>query len=122
MLSRQSPEAPFEHGSSRLERYLRANRFKLALIVVIAEALLVAFGVLSFWVSLVIAACLLVLFVLFHRDLHGWLRELAWIVAFSQSAGVLVFALALAAVILLVVAVVGLALAVLGLLLFGRRF
>lgn len=101
-----------EHGSSQSERYLHANRFKLALILVIAEALLVAFGAFSLWLSVVIAGCLLALCLLFRRELSGTSRELAWIVAASQAAGVLVFVLALVTAVLIVIAVVVLAVAV----------
>jgi hypothetical protein len=110
-----------EHGSSRSERFLHSNRFKLTLILVIVEALLVAFGALSFWLAIVIAGCLLVLYLLFHRELSGAPRELAWIVAASQALGVLVFVLVLVTAVLVVIAVVVLAIAVLAALLVDRR-
>jgi ABC-type antimicrobial peptide transport system permease subunit len=110
-----------DHGSSRAERFLRSNRYKLILSVVIVEALLVALGALSFWLAVVIAGCLLVLFLLFRRELSGASRELAWIVAGSQALGVLVFVLVLVTAVLLVVAVVVLAIAVLASLLVNRR-
>jgi hypothetical protein len=109
-----------DHGSSQSERFLRSNRYKLVLVLVIVEALLVAFGGLSFWVAVVVAGCLLALFLLFRRELTGAPRELAWIVAASQALGVLVFVLVLVAVALLVVAVVVLAIVVLASL-FGER-
>jgi hypothetical protein len=112
---------PVEHGSSQSARYLHANRFKLALIVVIVEALLVAFGALSLWLAVVIAGCLLALFLLFRRELSGTPRELAWIVAASQAAGVLVFVLVLVTAVLVVITVVVLAIAVIVALLVDRR-
>jgi hypothetical protein len=114
-------QSAIEHGSSQAERFLHSNRFKLTLAVVIVEALLVAFGALSFWLTVVIAGCLLALYLLFRRELSGLPRELAWIVVASQALGVLVFALALVAVVMVVVAIVVLAIAVLASLLVGRR-
>ena len=117
----QMGQPTIDHKSSQVERFLRANRYKLILGLVIAEALLVAFGALSFWLAVVIAGCLLVLYLLFRRELSGSLRELAWIVAASQALGVLVFVLVLVTAALVLVAVVVLAIAVLASLLAGRR-
>jgi len=110
-----------DHGSSQAERLLYANRFKLTLGLVIVEALLVAFGALSFWLALVIAGCLLALYLLFRRELSGAPKELAWIVAASQALGALVFVLVLITAALVVVAVVVLAIAVLVSLFAERR-
>jgi|SRR5450759_929123 len=110
-----------DHGSSQAERFLYSNRYKLILSLVIVEALLVALGAISFWLAIVIAGCLLVLYLLFHRELSGSPRELAWIVAASQALGVLVFVLVLVTAALVVVAVVVLAIAVLASLLMDRR-
>jgi len=114
-------QSAIEHGSSQSERFLRSNRFKLTLGVVIVEALFVAFGALSFWLAVVIAGCLLTLYLLFRRELSGSPRELAWIVAASQALGVLVFVLALVTVVMVVVAIVVLAIAVLVALFAERR-
>jgi uncharacterized membrane protein len=119
--SRLEVPPPIDHGSSQTERWLRANRFKLVLALVIIEALLIAFGVLGFWLALVIAACVIVLYLLFARYLSGTAHELAMIAAASQAGGILVFALALAAVVFLVVVVVILALAVLVAIFVPRR-
>jgi len=110
-----------DHESSQAERFLYSNRYKLILSLVIVEALLVALGAISFWLAIVIAGCLLVLYLLFHRELSGSPRELAWIVAASQALGVLVFVLVLVTAALVVVAVVVLAIAVLASLLMDRR-
>ena len=110
-----------DHGSSQVERFLAANRYKLILSLVIVEALFVAVGALSFWIAIVVAACLLVLYLLFRRELSGTSRELAWIVAASQALGVLVFVLVLVTAALVVVAVVVLAIVVLASLLAERR-
>jgi hypothetical protein len=110
-----------DHGSSQIERFLHSNRYKLVLAVVIVEALLVAFGALSFWLAVVVAGCLLALYLLFRRELSGSPRELAWIVAASQALGVLVFVLALVTAALVVAVVVVLAIVVL-VSLFSDRF
>ncbi len=110
-----------DHGSSQSERFLRSNRYKLTLALVIVEAILVAVGALDFWLALVIAGCLLALYMLFRRELSGSSRELAWIVAASQALGVLVFVLAFVAVALVVVAIVVLAIAVAASLFAERR-
>ena len=117
----QMGQPTIDHKSSQGERFLHANRYKLILGLVIVEALLVAFGTLSFWLAVVIAGCLLVLYLLFRRELSGSPRELAWIVAASQALGVLVFVLVLVTAALVVVAVVVLAIAVLASLLADRR-
>lgn len=110
-----------DHRSSHAERFLYSNRYKLTLGLVIAEAILVALGALSFWLAVVIAGCLLTLYLLFRRELSGSPRELAWIVAASQALGVLVFVLVLVTAALVVVAIVVLAIAVLASLLADRR-
>ena len=114
-------QAAIEHGSSRSGRFLHTNRFRIALIIVIVEALLVAFGAIALWLAVVIAAGVLVLYLLGRKELSGSARELAWIVAASQAVGVLVFFLTLVAIVLVIVALVVLALAALGALLFERR-
>ncbi len=110
-----------DHRSSQIERFLSSNRYKLVLGIVIVEALLVAFNALSFWLAVVIAGCLLVLYLLFRRELTGSPSELAWIVAASQALGVLVFVLVLVTAALVVVAVVVLAIVVLASLFSDRR-
>jgi hypothetical protein len=114
-------QATIEHGSSRLNRFLHANRFRIALIIVIVEALLVAFSAIALWLAVVIAAGVLALYLLGRKELSGSARELAWIVAASQAVGVLVFVLTLVAIVFVIVALVVLALAALGALLIERR-
>jgi hypothetical protein len=110
-----------DHGSSKTTRFLYANRIRLALVIVVVEALLVAFGALSFWVAIAIAAVVLILYIFGRRELSGSARELAWIVTASQAAGIFVFVFALVAIVLVVIALVVLALGVLGALLFEHR-
>jgi hypothetical protein len=110
-----------DHGSSQAERFLYSNRYKLILALVVVEALAVAVHALSFWLAIVVAGCLLVLYLLFRRELSGTARELAWIVAASQALGVLAFVLVVVTAALVVVAIVVLAIAVLASLLMDRR-
>jgi hypothetical protein len=110
-----------EHGSSKASRSLHANRFRIALVIVVVEALLVAFGVIPFWLAIAIAAGVLALYLFGRRELSGTARELAWIAAASQAVGILVFVFALIAIVLVVIALVVLAVAVLGALLLERR-
>ena len=110
-----------EHGASKTERFLRANRFKIALAALLAETLIVYIGGLGLWFALVVAGCLLVAYLLWHRQLHGTPSALAWIVAASQAVGVLVFVLALVAFVLVIGALVVLALVTIAALLVERR-
>ena len=116
-----SSRAAIEHGSSKSERFLRANRYKLALILVLAESVVIAFGSLTVWLALVVGGCLLVLYLLWREHLSGPAREFAWIVAASQAVGVLLFVFALVTIELVIGALVVLALATLGALLIERR-
>jgi hypothetical protein len=122
---RRGEQIAIEHGSSQAGRFLHANRFKLALVLVIVEALLVAADPPRFWpLSMVIAGCLLVLYLLFRRELSGTAQEIAWIVAASQAFGVFVFTLAaiiVVTMVLVVVAVAVLAIIALFALLIDRR-
>ena len=110
-----------EQGSSKSSRFLHANRFRIALIIVIVEALLVAFNAIALWLAVVIAAGVLVLYLLGRKELSGSARELAWIFAASQAVGVLVFFLTLVAIVVVIIALVVLALTALGALLVERR-
>ena len=117
----QSSPRTIDQGSSKWERFVYVNRYKLALAVVIVEALLVALSGISLWLVLVIGGLVLALFLLVRQELSGLGRQLAWVGAASQAIAVLVFVLVLVAAILVIVAVVVLALAVLGALFWGRR-
>jgi len=118
--SQLSPRT-IDHGSSKWERFVRVNRYKLALAVVIVEALLVALGGISLWLAVIIGGLALVLYLLVRQELSGIGRELAWVGAASQAIGVLVFVLVLVAAFLVILVVVMLALAVLGALFWERR-
>jgi len=119
--NRSGEQTAIEHGSSKYSRFLHANRFRIALVIVIVEALLVAFNAIALWLAVVIAAGVLVLYLLGREELSGSARELAWIFAASQAVGVLVFFLTLMAIVVVIVALIVLALATLGALLIERR-
>jgi hypothetical protein len=116
-----SNTAAIEHGSSKSERFLRANRYKLALILVLVESVVIAFGSVTVWLALIVGGCLLALYLLWRQHLSGPARELAWIVAASQAVGVLIFVFALVTIVLVIGALVVLAVATLGALLIERR-
>ncbi|MGZ4462148.1 MAG: hypothetical protein ACXVZP_04855, partial [Gaiellaceae bacterium] len=103
-----------EHGSSRVERFLRANRLQIALAIALAEAILVLVHTIPWIVALVVAGLVLVAYMLRGRDLHGEAQQLAWVLALSQVfvlfvpllfAFALVLAIAAACVLALLMAV-----------------
>lgn len=111
-----------EHGSSPSGRWLRKYRGRLALWIAVAEGLLVLLGVIPRWPALLVAAGLLLFYVLVGRNLSSdKLREVSWIAAVSQLfialLPVLVALLTFAAIFALAV----LAVVALGLLWFDRR-
>ena len=105
-----------EHDSTRGGRWLRRYRARLALWIAVAEGVLVLLGVIPGWTALLVAAGLLLFYVLLGRNLPtDTARQLSWIAAVSQLfvalLPILVAVVTVAAVIALVVlALVGLAL------------
>jgi len=75
-----------EHGTSRSGRWLRARRFRIALIIAAAEAIIVAvFHDVSRWTVIGIAVLAVVLYVFAGRDSkHDTFRQATWIFAVSQ--------------------------------------
>jgi hypothetical protein len=85
-----------EAGSTRIGRWLRERRLRLALWVAVVEGLLVALTHdLTRWTVLVIAVIVLAFYVLAGRTM-GWDvgRQLSWIAAASQALAILVVILA----------------------------
>jgi hypothetical protein len=85
-----------EAGSTRIGRWLRERRLRLALWVAVVEGLLVALTHdLTRWTVLVIAVIVLAFYVLAGRNM-GWDvgRQLSWIAAASQALAILVVILA----------------------------
>jgi hypothetical protein len=98
-----------EAGSTRIGRWLRERRLRLALWVAVVEGLLVALTHdLTRWTVLVIAIIVLAFYVLAGRSMR-WdvARQLSWIAAASQALAILVvivaFVLGLVAIFLVAV-------------------
>jgi hypothetical protein len=111
-----------EHRSTRTSRWLRANRLRIALVVAIAEAVLVVFGVIDVLPALLVAGLVVAAyFWLAQRLRPGWARDALWIGAVSQTLVALVPVLVLVVGTLALIAVGLLAAVVLLLLLTGRH-
>jgi hypothetical protein len=85
-----------EGGSTRMGRWLRERRLRLALWVAIIEGLLVALTHdLTRWTVLVIAVIVLAFYIVAGRSMR-WdvARQLSWIAAASQSLAILVIIVA----------------------------
>ena len=95
-----------ESGTTRVGRWLRERRLRLALWVAVAEGLLVALTHdLTRWTVLVIAVIVLAFYIVAGRSMR-WdvARQLSWIAAASQALAILViivaFILGLVAIVL----------------------
>jgi hypothetical protein len=111
-----------EHGSSAGGRWLRRYRARLALWIAVAEGLLVLLDVIPGWTALIVAAALLLFYVLLGRNLPtDTLRQVAWIAAVSQIFVALLPALLALVTVAAVVALAVLALVALALLAVDRR-
>jgi hypothetical protein len=85
-----------EAGSTRVGRWLRERRVRLALWVAVIEGLIVALTPdLTRWTVLVIAAIVLAFYMVAGRNM-SWdvARQLSWIAAASQALAILVVILA----------------------------
>ena len=97
-----------EGGSTRIGRWLRERRLRLALWVAVVEGLLVALTPdLTKWTVLVIGAILLAFYIVAGRAMR-WdvARQLSWIAAASQALAILVVILAFVLKLVAIVAVV----------------
>jgi hypothetical protein len=97
-----------EGGSTRMGRWLRERRLRLALWVAVIEGILVALTPdLTKWTVLVIGAVLLAFYMVAGRNM-GWDvgRQLSWIAAASQALAILVVVLAFVLKLVAIVAVV----------------
>ncbi|HYY63303.1 MAG TPA: hypothetical protein VE688_01720 [Gaiellaceae bacterium] len=75
-----------EHGSSRIGRWLRARRVRIAFWIAVAEGVLVVFHAISWWAA--IAVAVLVVggwFTFAHRLRSDTARQAGWIAAVSQA-------------------------------------
>jgi apolipoprotein N-acyltransferase len=97
-----------EGGSTRIGRWLRERRLRLALWVAVVEGLLVALTPdLTKWTVLVIGAILLAFYIVAGRNMR-WdvARQLSWIAAASQALAILVVILAFVLKLVAIVAVI----------------
>jgi hypothetical protein len=97
-----------EAGSTRIGRWLRERRLRLALWVAVIEGLLVALTPdLTKWTVLIIGVVLLAFYMVAGRHLR-WdvARQLSWIAAASQALAILVVILAFVLKLVAIVAVV----------------
>jgi hypothetical protein len=111
-----------EHGSTRSQRWLRANRTRIALWIAIIEGVLVVFDVIDVLPALLIAALVVAAYFWLSQRLRaGLARDALWVGAVSQAMVALVPVLVLVVGTLALIAVGILAAVVLVLLLTGRR-
>ena len=97
-----------EGGSTRIGRWLRERRLRLALWVAVIEGLLVAITPdLTKWTVLVIGTILLAFYIVAGRNMRWDVgRQLTWIAAASQALAILVVILAFVLKLVAIVAVV----------------
>jgi hypothetical protein len=75
-----------EHGSSRVGRWLRVRRVRVAFWIAVAEGILIVFHGISWWAAIAIAVLVVVgWFSLAHRLRSDTARQLGWIAAVSQA-------------------------------------
>jgi hypothetical protein len=89
-------QSAIEGGSSRVGRWLRERRLRLALWIAVLEGLVVALrGDISRWTVVVVAALVLIVYMLVRQNIR-WdaARQVVWIVAASQVLAVLVVIMA----------------------------
>jgi len=96
-----------EAGSTRIGRWLRERRLRLALWVAVIEGLLVALTHdLTKWTVLIIGAILLAFYMVAGRNMRWDVgRQLSWIAAVSQALAILVVILAFVLRLVAIVAV-----------------
>lgn len=111
-----------EHRSSRLSRWLRARRLRIALLIGALETVWIIFTDATWRWAVVIAAAAFLFHIFIGRKVRfESVRQLSWTAAASQFMPVLVPLLAAVAFVVVVVAVVILALVVVALLIVERR-
>jgi hypothetical protein len=111
-----------EHGASRLGRWLRVRRLRLALLVGALETIAIVFTGATWRWALVAAALVFAFYWLVGRNTkHDAVRQLSWTAAASQLMPVVVPVLAAFVATLVIVAVVALALVMVALLYLDRR-
>jgi hypothetical protein len=116
-------QAPvLEHGSTRYERWLRANRLKIALWIAFIEGILVVFDVIDVLPALLVAGLVVVAYFWLSTRLRpGLARDALWTGAVSQALVAMVPVLVLVVGTLALIGVGVLAAVVLIVLITGRR-
>ena len=80
-----------EHRSSRLGRWLRARRVRIALWIAVIEGVLVVIGPISRWIAVLVGVGAIAFYFLAGRDLPSQVgRQASWIAAASQALVLLV--------------------------------
>jgi hypothetical protein len=80
------PGEVVEHRTTRMGRWLRERRLRVALWIAVIEGILVAFKVISWPIALVIAVAIVVVyFATAGRVRSDSVRQVAWIAAVSQA-------------------------------------
>jgi hypothetical protein len=81
-----SQAVPIEHGTSRIGRWLRARRLRVALWAAVVEGLLVVLHVIPWSIAIIAAAAIiLVYFSAASRLRSDTARQIAWMAAVSQA-------------------------------------
>ena len=90
--SEPQPQPVIDSDSTKIGRWLRARRVRLAIWVAVIEGLIVAIGNdISKWTVMVLAIAVLALYFVAGRNLRWDVgRQLAWIAAASQVLALLV--------------------------------
>lgn len=90
------PTGTIEHRTTRLGRWLRARRIRLALGIAVVEGVIVAFrGDVSRWTVIAVAIPLLAIYVFWGRNAGSHtVRQVTWIAGASQALAVVVVILA----------------------------
>lgn len=111
-----------DHGMSRMGRWLRARRLRVALWIAVIEGILVVFDVISGWLALLAAAIVITFYLLVGREVRSdTFRQTSWIAAMSQALVALVPVLVFVVGALALIAVAVLALIALVALVADRR-
>ena len=80
-----------EHRASRTSRWLRAYRLRIALVIAVAETILIATNVLQWRWAVLLAAAAFAFYVLVgRRTSRPAVRQVAWTAALSQAIPLLV--------------------------------
>jgi hypothetical protein len=110
-----------EHREGRSSRWLRDHRVRIALLVALAETVLVIANVIQWrWALLIAAVVFAFHFFVGRKARHSMLRQVSWTAAISQTLPVLVPFVAIVVGTILVIAVVAAAFVVLALVILRR--